>query len=149
MLLRAKKARATQPLVVLGRLGAYHSFFRALFYEKTFRVGVVAIATFLLTSAHAQTVANLNFETWANRSNSVSGGVEAPTNWQTSDDIISGTLSLPIPTSTATVSKTVDAHGGTYAARLETKSYTLVGQTQTVPGGAGARCPLHRFWQPI
>ena len=92
------------------------------------RTALAAASTFLLTSAHAQTVANLNFETWANRSTSVSGGAEAPTNWQTTDDVVSSLVGVALPIGTATVSKTTDAHSGTYAARLETKTYALAGQ---------------------
>jgi hypothetical protein len=96
------------------------------------RLGLVAASTFLLTSAHAQTVANLNLETWATRSTSVAGGVEAPTNWQTTDDLVSSLVGVTLPVGTTTVTKTTDAHGGTYAARLETKTYALAGQT--LPG---------------
>ena len=99
-----------------------------------FRLGLTAASTFLLTAAHAQTIANLNLETWANRTTSVLGGVEAPTNWQTFDDVISGSAGFPLPTGTTTTTKTTDAHSGTYAARLETKSYSLLGQTGVVPG---------------
>lgn len=103
--------------------------------KTRFRLGLAAAATFLLTTAaSAQTVANLNLETWANRTTSVPTGVEAPTNWQTTDDLIRTFTGFPLPSSTTTVTKTTDAHGGTYAARLETKTYSLLGQTQAVPG---------------
>jgi hypothetical protein len=97
-----------------------------------FHAGLVAVSTFLLTSAHAQTVANLNFETWSTRTTTVAGGVEAPTNWLTFDDVISSAAGTPLPIGTTTTTKTTDAHGGTYAARLETKVFALVGQA--IPG---------------
>ncbi len=102
--------------------------------KTPFRLALVAASAGLLTSAHAQTVANLNLETWATRTTAVSTGVEAPTNWLTFDDIISGSVGFPLPTGTATVSKTTDAHGGSFAARLETKSYSLGAQSATIPG---------------
>ncbi|MVN78143.1 T9SS type A sorting domain-containing protein [Hymenobacter sp. HMF4947] len=79
-----------------------------------------------LAPAHAQTVANGTFETWAARN-----GVESPTGWLTTDDVIAVTLGLALPTGSFT--KTTDAHGGTYAARLETKT-TLLG---ALPGAVG------------
>ena len=97
------------------------------------RLGLAAASTILLTTAaSAQTVANLNLETWANRTTAVPTGVEAPTNWQTFDDVFSGFAGLPLPASTTTVTKSTDAHGGSYAARLETKNYALLGGN--VPG---------------
>ena len=101
--------------------------------KALFHIGFAAASTFLFASAHAQTVANLNLETWVTRSGSVAGGVEAPTNWQTTDDVLSGTVGVTLPVGTATVTKTTDAHGGSYAARLETKNYPLLGQN--LPGG--------------
>ena len=97
------------------------------------RFGLVATAPFLLASAHAQTVANLTLDAWATRTTSVSGGVEAPTNWLTTDDVLSGFIGFPLPSSTTTVSKTTDAHGGPYAARLETKTYAVGTQSTIVP----------------
>ncbi|OGX90355.1 T9SS type A sorting domain-containing protein [Hymenobacter coccineus] len=73
--------------------------------------------------ARAQAVANGGFDTWAARS-----GTDAPTGWLTVDDVIAALLTR-FPTGTFT--KTTDAHGGTYALRLETKA-TLLG---VVPGG--------------
>ena len=97
------------------------------------RLGLVAASTFLLTSAHAQTVANLNLETWATRTTAVPAGVEAPANWQTFDDVLSAFAGFPLPISTTTVTKSTDAHGGSFAARLETKNFALLGSD--IPGG--------------
>ena len=81
-------------------------------------------------SGAAQTLANLNFETWATRN-----GVEAPTNWQTSDDYVYALLvqqGYPVRVPTGAVAKTTTAHGGTYAASLTTK--TIPVSTTPFPG---------------
>ncbi|MBO2008797.1 T9SS type A sorting domain-containing protein [Hymenobacter negativus] len=97
--------------------------------KTLFRLGLLAASTLVFTSTHAQTVANLDLETWSTRATSVTGGVEAPANWQTTDDLISSLVGVALPVGTTTVTKTTDAHSGTYAAQLETKTYALVGQT--------------------
>lgn len=93
-----------------------------------------------LAPAQAQAVANGNFETWATRN-----GVDSPTGWLTTDDVVTSLLGTSFPT--GTYSKTTDAHSGTYAARLETKTTlfgtapgavavgTRVGSNITLPGG--------------
>ncbi|WP_460504114.1 hypothetical protein, partial [Hymenobacter agri] len=89
---------------------------------------LAAAAVALLTQdpAQAQTAsfANSNFESWAQRS-----GVEAPTNWQTTDDIVELVLGLRIPT--GTVVKSTSAHGGAFAAQLQTQ---LLGGQSQIPG---------------
>ncbi|TPG67573.1 T9SS type A sorting domain-containing protein [Hymenobacter nivis] len=93
--------------------------------KKLLRTGLVAGLLFAAGApAHAQAVANGGFETWAARSN-----VDSPTGWLTVDDAIAALSPIRFPTGTFT--KTTDAHGGTYALRLETKT-TLAG---VVPGG--------------
>ena len=78
-----------------------------------------------LAPATAQTTfTNSNLETWETRN-----GAETPANWLTTDDIVRA-LS-PIVFQTGTVTKTTDAHGGSFAARLENKAIPLVG---VVPG---------------
>ncbi len=77
-----------------------------------------------LGPARAQAVANGDFETWAARSS-----VDSPTNWLTTDDVIAALA--PFRLATGTFTKVTDAHGGTYALRLETKA-TLLGPV--VPG---------------
>ena len=79
-----------------------------------------------LAPAHAQTLTNSGFETWAARS-----GVDSPTGWLTTDDVVLAAFGVPLPTGTFT--KTTDVHGGTYALRLETKS-TFAG---ALPGAVG------------
>jgi len=81
-------------------------------------VGLLAAAP-----AQAQTLTNLNLETWSQRAKAVPTGVEAPTNWQTTDDLLSILAKSPLPSSTATVSKTTDVHGGSFAAKMESKVY--------------------------
>ena len=83
----------------------------------------VGLAT-LAPAAAQTTFTNSNLETWETRN-----GVEAPANWLTTDDIVRA-LS-PIAFQTGTVTKTTDAHGGNFAARLESKAIPLVG---VVPG---------------
>lgn len=81
--------------------------------------------------AGAQAVANSNFETWATRN-----GVEAPTGWLTTDDVYgyyynaaAGYYNL------GAVTKSTDAHGGSYAAKLTSTSLsTTSGTAVVVPG---------------
>jgi fluoride ion exporter CrcB/FEX len=86
-----------------------------------------------LAPAHAQAVTNGGFETWAARS-----GVDSPTGWLTTDDVVLAAFGLPLPSGSFT--KTTDVHGGTYALRLETKS-TLVG---ALPGAVGTGTKVGR-----
>ncbi len=79
-----------------------------------------------LASAQAQTIPNGGFETWALRNS-----VEAPTGWVTTDDVAAALVGTAF---TGTYTKVTDAHGGTYAARLESKN-TLLGIV--VPGAVG------------
>ncbi|MCC3154235.1 T9SS type A sorting domain-containing protein [Hymenobacter sp. BT770] len=65
--------------------------------------------------AQAQTFPNSSLDTWASRN-----GVEAPTNWQTTDDVVAAVLGTRIPTNTVT--KTTTVHGGPFAAQLQTQS---------------------------
>ena len=74
--------------------------------------------------ARAQAVPNGGFETWAARA-----GVDSPTGWLTTDDVVHSLLGLPL--ATGTFSKVADAHGGSYAVRLESKTVPLFG---VVPG---------------
>ena len=93
--------------------------------KALFRAGfLTALLGGAFSAAHGQAVANGDFETWAARS-----GVDAPTGWLTTDDIAASLL--PISIATGTYSKVTDAHGGTYAVRLESKNNLLLG---VVPG---------------
>lgn len=100
---------------------------KALF---TFAVGLLCL---LGLGAHAQALANLDFETWATRN-----GIEAPTNWQTTDDILHALLlqklGLNTYINTNTVAKTSPAHGGTYAASLTTRAVSVAGTSGLLPG---------------
>ncbi|WP_210518563.1 T9SS type A sorting domain-containing protein [Hymenobacter terricola] len=98
------------------------------------RIALALVAgTGLAASAQGQALPNLNLETWTQRTTAVGTGVEAPQNWQTTDDLY-GDFFGSLPNSTTTVSKTTDAHGGTYAALLTNKLYTLQGASATLPG---------------
>ncbi|MBJ6111437.1 T9SS type A sorting domain-containing protein [Hymenobacter sp. BT523] len=80
------------------------------------RAGLAGIGLALATPATAQTVPNGNFSTWATRN-----GVETPTGWLTTDDLLGGFFS------TGAVAKTTTANSAPYAAQL---------QTVSLPGGA-------------
>jgi hypothetical protein len=84
------------------------------------RAGLASAALLLAAPAPAQTIPNGNLDTWATRN-----GVESPTNWLTTDDLLGGLFR------TGTVVKTNVAHGGAYAAQLQTVSLPGVGG---VPG---------------
>jgi hypothetical protein len=75
--------------------------------------------------AISQTITNATFETWAVRNT-----IEAPTSWQTTDDVLHALLvqlsgAQPYY-NTSTVTKSTDVHGGTYAASLKTLVLTGV-----------------------
>ena len=110
--------------------------------KTLFRTSLLA-ALFCATlgAAQGQALANGGFEAWATRN-----GVDSPTGWLTTDDVI--TALSPIAFATGTFTKATDAHGGTYAARLESKTTPLagvlpgavavgtkVGADVTLPGG--------------
>ena len=73
----------------------------------------------LVRSAAAQTVTNGNFETWAAPATTK---VEAPANWLTADLILAYFNQLPASQyfDTKTVTKSTDAHSGSFAASLNT-----------------------------
>lgn len=81
----------------------------------------LAASAFTLGTAQAQAIANLNLETWSIRQ-SVPGGVEAPQNWLTDDDLFG-----PAMASYGTLSKSTSSHSGTYAARLVTDANDIEG----------------------
>jgi hypothetical protein len=93
---------------------------------KTFFRSLLAAALLTQAPAHAQTAVfpNSTLENWATR-----GGIEAPNNWQTTDDIAERVLGLRIPT--GTVTKSTTAHGGSFAVQLQTQLF--LGQSE-VPG---------------
>jgi hypothetical protein len=78
--------------------------------------------------AQAQTFSNSTLDNWA-----VRGNIEAPTNWQTTDDVVQALLKLRLPTNTVT--KTNVVRSGAFAAQLQTQAVTVPGQApQNVPG---------------
>ncbi|TDN37121.1 T9SS type A sorting domain-containing protein [Hymenobacter sp. UV11] len=109
--------------------------------KTLFRTGLLAgLFCTTLGAAQGQALANGDFETWATRN-----AVDSPTGWLTTDDVVK--ILSPIPFVTGTFTKATDAHGGTYAARLESKNTlfgilpgavavgTKVGTNATLPGG--------------
>ena len=103
----------------------------------TLRATLAAAAVLLAAPAPAQTIPNGNLDTWATRN-----GVESPTNWLTTDDLLGGIFR------TGTVVKTTVAHAGPFAAQLQTVGLPGVGavpgililgnsirQSATLPGG--------------
>lgn len=85
---------------------------------KTFLYAITLACSCLATlGASAQTITNAGFETWATR-----GGVEAPANWLTLDDVLA--FEDPGNTySTGVVTKSTDAHSGSFAAKLTNTSF--------------------------
>lgn len=90
--------------------------------------------------AQAQTISNLDLETWRTRTSSVSAGVLAPDNFLTDDDLFSdGSFSF------GTLTRTTDKHAGTYAAKISNDnsgdpSFFALGRTignadADIPGG--------------
>ncbi|KAA9338177.1 T9SS type A sorting domain-containing protein [Hymenobacter busanensis] len=93
---------------------------------KRLLLPLLAFLTLGASASVAQTmpVPQGTLENWVTRN-----GAEAPQGWQTTDDLIAGVFGLPI--TSGTVAKSTDKHGGTFAAKLETKTAPLIG---TVPG---------------
>ncbi|MDJ0366358.1 T9SS type A sorting domain-containing protein [Hymenobacter sp. H14-R3] len=85
---------------------------------NAFLYAIALAGSYLATlSATAQTITNAGFETWATR-----GSAEAPANWLTTDDIYAA--SDPGYTyNTGTVTKSTDAHTGSFAAKLTNISF--------------------------
>lgn len=86
-----------------------------LLFRTTLAAGLLLTA---LTTAHAQAVPNGGYETWATRD-----GVDSPTDWLTTDDVLAELFDQRVPTGTFT--KTTDVHGGAYALRLESKNVSI------------------------
>lgn len=89
----------------------------------------LALLTGAFSSALAQSTAipNGGFETWTG-----TGSAQKPQNWQTTDDLLAA--AFPIPLVSNAVTKSSDAHGGGFAARLETKAVSLFGTPVVFPG---------------
>ncbi|MGI4883388.1 MAG: T9SS type A sorting domain-containing protein [Janthinobacterium lividum] len=106
-------------------------------FRMSFALGLLGAG---LATAHGQTIPNGGFETWAARN-----AVDSPTGWLTTDELVAAIS--PISFATGTFTKVTDAHSGTYAARLESKTTPLavapgalvvgskVGPTTSAPGG--------------
>lgn len=77
----------------------------------------LACSCLAVQSATAQTIPNANFETWATR-----GSAEAPTNWLTLDDILAAEDPGYVY-NTGVVTKSTDAHSGSFAAKLTNTSF--------------------------
>jgi hypothetical protein len=86
-----------------------------------FALALAGSWSLLATPAPAQTFSNSNLDTWVLRNN-----VEAPANWQTTDDFFSDLLGGPLPFSLGTITKTTDAQSGPFAAKLETVNNPLL-----------------------
>ncbi|WP_310397019.1 T9SS type A sorting domain-containing protein [Hymenobacter sp.] len=91
--------------------------------EIVLRFLLAAVAgTSLLGAAQAQTFSNSTLDTWATRTTAVSTGVDAPTNWLTTDDLLAEEIGQRLPFSTGTVTKAPTARTGPFAAQLQTQS---------------------------
>ena len=84
---------------------------KSLFYRILLLTGWLAGAGM---TASGQAISNSSFETWAVRT-----GIEAPTNWLTSDDLYPLRIQGFTRTNTGTVTKSTDAHSSPYAASLK------------------------------
>lgn len=73
-------------------------------------------------AAQAQLLPNGALEAWT-----TSGNQDHAEHWLTTDDLLTAALGLPVATGTTT--RTPDAHGGSWAARLETRALPLLGNT--------------------
>ncbi|WP_375418348.1 T9SS type A sorting domain-containing protein [uncultured Hymenobacter sp.] len=111
-----------------------------------FRTSLAAGLLFTtLFTARAQAVPNGDFETWA-----VRDGVDTPVDWLTTDDILRAERFAQELLPTGTFTKTTDAHGGTYALRLESKAtprgvaLAIVGLGKRLPSNSelGAGLPF-------
>ncbi|WP_046245634.1 T9SS type A sorting domain-containing protein [Hymenobacter terrenus] len=83
---------------------------------------VAGISLLAIAPTQAQTIPNGSFDNWQTRTTAVLPGVEAPTNWLTTDDIASSQLSQQLPFSIGTVIKTATARTGPFAAQLQTQN---------------------------
>lgn len=100
---------------------------------KTFLPLLPLALSLMVGQASAQTIPNGALDTWATRNN-----VEAPTNWLNTDDAVAATAigaALPIRIQTGTVTKSTDFQQGTFAARLESKTVTVLGLGSIVAPG--------------
>ncbi|QJX45656.1 T9SS type A sorting domain-containing protein [Hymenobacter taeanensis] len=96
------------------------------------RTVTAALAALLYSSAAlaqtAPTVPNGAMETWVTRNSG-----EVPQSWLNVDDVIAYLADVPsLPVSSLTMTKSSDAHGGSFAAQLETKVFAAI--QQSVPG---------------
>lgn len=90
-----------------------------------------AVLLLLGLGAHAQTLANLNFETWATRN-----GAESPTGWMTTADVYSYYYQTPASNfQIGAVTKATDVHGGSFAAQLTSTSAPATGGGSVVVPG--------------
>ncbi|MCC3157525.1 T9SS type A sorting domain-containing protein [Hymenobacter sp. 15J16-1T3B] len=89
----------------------------------------LALLASAATAALAQSapIPNGGFETWTG-----AGAAERPQNWQNTDDLLQA--SFPIPLVVGAVTKSPDAHTGSFAARLETKAINIFSTPILYPG---------------
>ncbi|UOG76449.1 T9SS type A sorting domain-containing protein [Hymenobacter tibetensis] len=87
--------------------------------KKTlYKLAVAIWSLCAATSAFGQAVPNGNFESWQQRN-----GSERPVNWSTTDDLLNA---IGVPLATDAVSKTPDKQSGSFAAKLENKSFGVL-----------------------
>ena len=109
-----------------------------------------ALAWLLALTTHwasAQTIGNGTFETWANPYGS--GAAESPTGWLTTDDLLSYFNNDPRGSyNTGTVTKSTDARGGAYAAKLTTVSVPTNSGAAILPGYLllGAKTGVYEYY---
>lgn len=98
----------------------------------------------LARPAAAQTISNAGFETWA-----VNGGVEEPTGWLTTDYVFAYYADTSAIYALGTITKSTDAHSGSYAAKLTTTREPLTSGGSTLVQGIlvlGAEVGKYNFF---
>ncbi|MBC6990368.1 T9SS type A sorting domain-containing protein [Hymenobacter sp. BT491] len=99
---------------------------------KAFLHICISLITILLAAAPSaqaqQAVPNGTMETWQTRN-----GGDVPQSWLTTDDALAA-AGIPSLLNTGTVSKSTDHQGGSFAAKLETKTTILSALLGPVPG---------------
>lgn len=112
---------------------------------KAFSLACLLVASWLLgsTTVVAQALPNATFETWSSPY-----GVEAPASWLTTDDVYASYFGVARGTyNLGAVSKSTDAHGGSYAVKLTSTVASYNNAAVTIPGEVvlGARAGLYEY----
>ena len=105
------------------------------------------LAALLARPASAQTIGNGTFETWSTPYGT--GSAEVPTNWLTTDDLLAYFSNVARGSyNTGTVTKSTDARGGSYAAKLTTTSVPTASGSVLLAGYLllGAKTGVYEYY---